>query len=273
MAIDTETESDEIALSQQLQLSDTQVLALEKLDELGESPRESVTEKWHPNPQVRAYQMMYEGKIGGPGRGQGRKTKDRASGQVVEHIRDPKTIKKINTALTKALDDDNNRVRLEAIKIAMDLEDRHVRFQLDEEKHDVEIDKMERDDLIAEIIAIGSDPATQAAFDGFSNNGAIDSTAEDIGETQSVLEEDWEDETGEAEEATAIADAEVVTSDDTEAEGAEGAEDPEVDVGSGDNGGGPKIRRRGPATRARKANANAVLKTAKRRAANRRRTS
>jgi hypothetical protein len=279
MAIDADVQgADDIPERDQLDLSDTQVQALEKLDALGEAPRQTVNEKWHPNPQVRAYQMMYEGKIGGPGRGQGRKAKKRASAQIVEHIRDPKTIKKITKALDNALDDDEHpRVQLEAVKIAADLDDKHARFELDEEKQEAEIDAMERDDLIAEIITLAEDPATQAAIEGFGSNGSyVNSTADEVEEDQPVLSESWEGDSDadEDEETEAdIPEAEVVTPDDSEAEDAERVEASEVDAGSGGNGSRPKVRRRGPATRARKENANAVLKAAKRRAAQRRRTS
>lgn len=283
MAIDHEHETgNDIASRDQLDLSDTQVKGLEKLHELGAEPRASQDEPYDKNPQIRAYQMMAEGKIGGAGRGQGRKSKSRASSQVAEHIRSPRMVRKINQALEDALDDENKRVQLEAVKIAMDLEDKDSRFELDAEKHDAELDNMDKDELIGTLISLAEDSATQAAVKGF----AIDADHVEVGEdgqpvrgqdqeeagnaagTRDIHEDDEEDEQEEPE----VEDAEVIR-DDAKTEGDEGNEATPVASGSRNNGSGSKKLRRGSATRNGASHAKPRLTAAKRRATQRRSTS
>jgi hypothetical protein len=84
-------------------LSPRQISALEQLSALGAGPKLPTDEKYHSNPQIRALQMVYEGKLGGPGRGQGRPGREeRISVQLQSYVRQ-NLGKKVTRALERAL--------------------------------------------------------------------------------------------------------------------------------------------------------------------------
>jgi hypothetical protein len=222
-------------------LTDTQIQALNKLHELDAQPRKP-DEPYSRNPQVRAYQMMYEGRLGGPGRGQGRKRKPRAAEHVAREIRE-KLAPRIFSVLKEALEDDNVKVRLQAADMALDIERQEAKLSLDEDKTDAEIDKMNREQLVAELITLVSDPATQAALGGYD----ADATA---------IEE--------------VTDAEVVTEVDTEAEALAGVAGAAGSAKARDHSGIPRSNGRGNAASNRPKRPNPWTQAAKRRSAERR---
>ena len=144
-----------------------QVAALEKLFALGAEPRKPTDEKYHSNPQIRALQMVYEGKLGGPGRGQGRPTReDRISVQLTQYVRE-----KLGTKVTKALERALNssageRINLDAIKLIVEMEHKEAKLQLTEDKAD--LDNLSKEELVATLFDLVGDAQTgqviQATF-------------------------------------------------------------------------------------------------------------
>jgi hypothetical protein len=140
-------------------LSARQVSALEQLTALGASPKLPTDEKYHTNPQIRALQMVYEGKLGGPGRGQGRPGREeRISVQLTAYVR-----QKLGTKVTKALEralatDAGERINLDAIKLIVDMEHKEAKLQLSEDQAD--LNDASKEELIAALYDLVNDAQT-----------------------------------------------------------------------------------------------------------------
>jgi hypothetical protein len=160
-----------------IELSSAQLSALEKLSTLGAEPAEidAQTGKsiYDKNPQIRALQMVFEGKFGGPGRGQGRpKQGKRAAEVLADEIRRAPHIKKMHKAIDRALSKKAGvRANLDAVKLSIDIERGERALQIKEEEHDTDMETKE--ELIATIFQIAADPTIQ---------GALESSAEEIEE-------------------------------------------------------------------------------------------
>lgn len=154
--------------SSDLGLTTAQLTALERLDELGARPREP-GDKWDSDPQIRAYQMMFEGKIGGSGTKSGvsaRKKHERAAAGVAEHVRN-KLQRKMTDALDRALAADaGSKVNLDAIKLALDIEHKEDELSLKEEAQDAELDNAPKEELIAALFEIVTNSATAPYLEG-----------------------------------------------------------------------------------------------------------
>lgn len=161
-------DGDDISEDDEVELTPTQVGALEKLDALGEKPAEVDEETGKPiyskDAKVRALQLMAEGRLGGPGRGQGRRPKERASDKLARLI-DGK-VTKMDAAINRALDSDNDKVAMDAVRLAVDIQDKSVTRQLAEEKHEAELESMGKGDLVDTLFALFQDPLVEAALLG-----------------------------------------------------------------------------------------------------------
>ena len=120
-------------------------------------------EKYHNDPQIRAFQMVQEGRFGGPGRGQGRKpVMPRAAQKVADEIR--KRADKIVAALDAGLAADSVQTRLKAAGMALEIEREETLLRLKEEQQEAELDGMSKEELVATFIQLVSDPAAEAAI-------------------------------------------------------------------------------------------------------------
>lgn len=157
-----------------LGLEDYQVRALERLAELGETPAEFDEEKqlyvWSKNRKVRAYQLLAAGKIGGTRNGAGRPAKQpRAAEELATYVRTD-LVKPMKEGLRRALSPKAGvRANLDAIKLAQEIENRERKLQIEEEEHEGNIGNT-REELIATLIAIVTDPTTEAAIEGTSED-------------------------------------------------------------------------------------------------------
>jgi hypothetical protein len=142
-----------------ISLSARQISALEQLHALDAGPRLPTDEKYHSNPQIRALQMVYEGKLGGPGRGQGRPTRDqRMSVTLTEYVRE-NLGKKVTKALERALATDaGERINLDAIKMIVEMEHKEAKLQLSEDRAD--LDSLSKEELIATLFDLVNDAQT-----------------------------------------------------------------------------------------------------------------
>lgn len=140
-------------------LSQRQISALEQLHALGAGPKLPTDEKYHSNPQIRALQMVYEGRLGGPGRGQGRPGRDeRISVQLTNYVRS-NLGKKVTKALERALQSDaGERINLDAIKLIVDMEHKEAKLQLTEDAAD--LDNLSKEELIATLYDLVNDAQT-----------------------------------------------------------------------------------------------------------------
>lgn len=140
-------------------LTPTQIKGLEGLERLGASPRQSEDEPWDKNPQIRAYQMMYEGIIGGKRPGQGRPS--RAAQGVAERIRN-ELQGKIFDALKDGLDPGKATIkeRMGAADLAIKIEREERQLELKEDQQDEE--QMDKEQLIAEFLRLASTPQAEA---------------------------------------------------------------------------------------------------------------
>lgn len=123
--------------------------------------RKSPDDPYDSDPQIRAFQMVQEGRIGGSGRGQGRKRKPRAAEHVAEEVR--KRSGKIVAALDAGLEADSVRTRLEAAGMALKIERDEAVLQLKE--YEVDLDQMGKDELLAELVQLVADPSTEAQLE------------------------------------------------------------------------------------------------------------
>jgi hypothetical protein len=122
--------------------------------------RKSDDEKFHSDPQIRALQMVHEGRIGGAGRGQGRKRKPRVGQYVSEEIR--KRGDKIVAAIDAGLESENVNHKLKAAGMAVDIDRQESEMQLKEDESD--IDNLSKDELIDTLFQLVSEPTTEAAL-------------------------------------------------------------------------------------------------------------
>jgi hypothetical protein len=175
-----------------LGLNATQVAALEKLVALGAGPAEADEEGkivYSKDPQTRALQLVFEGRFGGSGRGQGRPK--RAAEEMAAHIRRNFT-RRMTRALSRALKPDaGTRANLDAIRLAIDIEQRERKLQIEEEEHEGNIGNT-REELLATLFNLVGDPATAAAIEGSSapTDGYAEGALGIPGEAEEVTEED-----------------------------------------------------------------------------------
>jgi len=175
-------------------LSTRQINALEKLAELGAEPAavdpETGKSIYHGDPKIRAYQLVFEGRFGGPGKGQGRKREPRAAEVIAEALRDEPRIKKMISALDRALTKKaGTRANLDAIKLAHEIEKGERSLQLKEEAHNDSLGST-REELLGTIFELVQQPGVQHAINGES---------EDITEAEVVNQEDFDHSSGEEE--------------------------------------------------------------------------
>lgn len=232
-------------------LRDRQIAALERLHELNAAPRPD-GEGYSSDPQVRALQLVYEGRFGGPGLGQGRPVRHRgeprAAEVIAEEIRHRFT-RRMTRALERALRREAGvRANLDAVKLALEIENREAALQLREAEAD--LDSATKEELLVTLIELVGQPQVSAAIEG---------TAVDITEAEVVK-------TGDSDEReTASGPPAVATNgshrDPTRSEQARGH--------AGDSG--PDERRR--SSRDRSASENPFTQTAVRRSKQRRRAS
>src|SRR3954471_22260806 len=140
-------------------LSARQISALEQLNALGAGPKLPTDEKYDSNPQIRALQMVYEGRLGGPGRGQGRPGRERRiSVQLTEYVRE-NLGKKVTKALERALATDaGERVNLDAIKLITEIEHKEAKLQLSEDA--AALDNLSKEELVATLYDLVNDAQT-----------------------------------------------------------------------------------------------------------------
>lgn len=116
---------------------------------------------YHSDPQIRALQLVHEGRLGGPNRGQGRKREARAAQYVADEIK--KRAKKIVAAIDAGLEEDNVRTKLQAADMALKIEREEALLQLREDE--VDPDHQSKEELVATLIALVGDPSTEAALE------------------------------------------------------------------------------------------------------------
>lgn len=118
---------------------------------------------YHPDPQVRAYQLVYEGRLGGA-RQPGRRNSKRASQDIAREVRDrltPKLIKVLDRGLRK---DAGINANLAAFRAALAVEHDEAELALKEEEAD--LSKASREELLDTLVALLKDPSTEAAVEG-----------------------------------------------------------------------------------------------------------
>lgn len=144
-------------------LTDRQVAALEAIHALGASPRKD-GEPYSPDRRIRAQQLIYEGRLGGPGRGQGRPRQPRASEAVAQYVKETLT-PKIQKALKDGLrENEDITIRLKTADMALKVEREEAALQLKEDESDLA--NADKEQLIAALIALASDSGTEAALEG-----------------------------------------------------------------------------------------------------------
>jgi hypothetical protein len=164
--------SEELARQDDYGLHERQVKALGRLTRLGAKPREK-DEGYDSDPQIRALQLVYEGRMGGPGLKQGRprtgvsttaERQQRAAETIAVEIRERFTGKMIK-ALDRALKKDaGTRANLDAVKLALDIENREATLQLKENESD--FDTKTKEELLATLFELVAQPQTAAAIEG-----------------------------------------------------------------------------------------------------------
>jgi hypothetical protein len=139
-------------------LTPTQIKGLEGLERLGAEPR-APDAAYDKDPQIRAYQMMFEGRLGGKRPGQGRPR--RAAQKVAERVRD-ELQGKIFDALKDGLDPNKatTKERLGAADLALKIEREERQLELKEDQQDE--DEWDKERLIAEFIKLASTPQAEA---------------------------------------------------------------------------------------------------------------
>lgn len=166
-------------------LQERQLKALGRLSRLGAKPRQE-GDPYDSDPQIRALQLVYEGKMGGPGLRQGRprtgvsttEQRERRAAEVIAvEIRERFTgrmIRAIDRALKK---DAGTKANLDAVKLALDIENREAALQLRETE--AAFDTSTKEELLAELFKLVGEPQTAAAIEG---------TAWDITDAEVVAE-------------------------------------------------------------------------------------
>lgn len=164
--------SEELTRDNDLGLHERQVQALGRLHRLGGKPHEE-GEPYASDPQIRALQLVYEGRMGGPGLKQGRprtgvsttaERQQRAAETIATEIRQRFTGKMIK-ALDRALKKDaGTKANLDAVKLALDIENREASLQLKENEAD--FDTKTKEELLATLFQLVAQPQTAAAIEG-----------------------------------------------------------------------------------------------------------
>lgn len=179
-------------LDNTLGLTQRQVDALERLIALGAEPAMSNEEgkmQWHSDPKIRALQMIYEGRLGGPREGSGRKPKQRAAEVLADEIR--QRTDKMSRALDRALAKKAGpRTNLDAVKLMIEIERGERKLQLEEEDHDGNVGTA-REELIATLFELVQNPEIARTLEGeaseitdaevISENGSVSKSTEVIG--------------------------------------------------------------------------------------------
>jgi hypothetical protein len=149
-----ERTEDHIDEENEVDLSPRQISALDKLTKLGAEPRQSPDDKYDSDPQIRALQMVFEGRIGGPGRGQGRKSeKERVNRVLAERFR--RKVAKLEKVIDEALDDDNIKVAMDAVRLVSDLDAKDAKQSLH---------NMDKEQLILALFQQLENPQVEAAL-------------------------------------------------------------------------------------------------------------
>lgn len=186
--------SEEVVRSEDTGLQERQLKALGRLSRLGAAPRRD-GEGYDSDPQIRALQLIYEGRMGGRGMGQGRsrtgvstpeQRQARAAQVIAAEIRERFTgrmIRAIDRALKK---DAGTKANLDAVKLALDIENREAALQLKEYESD--FDTSTKEELLAALFQLVAEPQTAAAIEGSAWD--IEGTAIDISESASTAGED-----------------------------------------------------------------------------------
>lgn len=151
-------------------LNARQVQALEMLVELEADPApfDEKTGKfvWDKDPKIRAYQMIYEGRFGGPNRGQGRPREPRAAEVIAEALREEPRVKKMIAALDRALTKKAGvRANLDAVKLGLDIERGEKTLQIQEEAHEDKLGNT-REELLGTLFELVERPGVSAAIEG-----------------------------------------------------------------------------------------------------------
>jgi hypothetical protein len=159
-------DGDDIPPENDVGLNEHQVAALEWLVDRGHEPPKYDTALgkyvYHKEPQVRAYQMIFQGRFGGAQAGAGR-PRQRAAQSLAEYVR-TRLQPKLRQALDRALDPDaGTKANLDAVRLAMDIENREAKLQLDEESAD--IDNQTKEELLGTLFALFGDRQTAAYID------------------------------------------------------------------------------------------------------------
>ena len=164
--------SEEVAKWNDEGLNERQMKALGRLHRLGSRPRQE-GDAYDSDPQIRALQLVYEGRMGGPGLKQGRprtgvstasERQSRAAEVIAAEIRERFTGRMIR-ALDRALRRDaGTRANLEAVKLALDIENREAALQLRENESD--FDTSTKEELLATLFELVAEPQTAAAIEG-----------------------------------------------------------------------------------------------------------
>jgi hypothetical protein len=158
-----ERTEDHIDEENEVDLSPRQISALDKLTKLGAEPRQSPDDKYDSDPQIRALQMVFEGRIGGPGRGQGRKSeKERVNRVLAERFR--RKVAKLEKVIDEALDDDNIKVAMDAVRLVSDLDAKDAKQSLQEEQFEHDADNMDKEQLILALFQQLENPQVEAAL-------------------------------------------------------------------------------------------------------------
>lgn len=111
------------------------------------------------NASIRMAQLREDGRVGPQfGKLGGRPRKPRASEIIAEEAR--KQAQNMIKALNDALEDDSTRIRMDAVRMYTDIEQREASTQIDEAK----LDQMPRDQLETELNALLSDPSVANAL-------------------------------------------------------------------------------------------------------------
>ena len=168
-------------------LQERQLKALGRLSRLGAKPRQE-GDSYDSDPQIRALQLVYEGRMGGPGLKQGRprtgvsttaERQARAAEVIAAEIRERFTGRMIR-ALDRALRRDaGTKANLDAVKLALDIENREAALQLKENESD--FDTKTKEELLATLFELVAEPQTAAAIEG---------SAWDITDAEEVIDGD-----------------------------------------------------------------------------------
>jgi hypothetical protein len=228
--------STDLALTDDAGLSARQVQALEQLIALNAEPAVADADgkiQWTSDPKIRALQMVFEGRLGGPREGAGRPRAPRAAEFISEKMREEPRLKKMVKAIDRALSKDAGaRANLDAIKLAVDLENQERKLQLAEEVHDGNVGNT-KDELVDALFQIVQAPEVAKVIEG---------------------------------DATEITDAEVIENGNVA--NVERETDSSATSRNGNNGGSPRRNGRGTVTGNGNKATNPLRKAALRRAAN-----